>query len=103
MPGAVRARFTAGVWLSASRVPRKPSAATGNHGTPWPICVRYQPCCAITALAVNQPPSPMAAAAASSAARARPRPERAAGKGVVASPDTWASGRCCAVIATRRV
>jgi len=72
MPGAVRARFTAGVWLSASKVPRKPATATGIHGTPWPIRVWYQPCCAITALAMNQPPSTMAAPAASSSARACP-------------------------------
>ncbi len=38
MPGAVRARATTGIRLSASSVPRNPATATGNHGSVW-----YQP------------------------------------------------------------
>jgi hypothetical protein len=38
MPGAVRARVTTGMRLSASSVPRNPATATGNHGSVW-----YQP------------------------------------------------------------
>ena len=78
MPGAVRARATTGIRRRASSRARNPAVAAGSHGTPWPGRVWYQPCPAITALAVNQPPSTAAAPPASSAARRRPRPARTA-------------------------
>ena len=43
VPGAVRARATTGIWRRASSRPKKPSVATGSHGTPWPSRVWYQP------------------------------------------------------------
>jgi hypothetical protein len=42
MPGAVSARVTTGIKLSASSAPRDPAAAIGSHGT-WPGRVSYQP------------------------------------------------------------
>ena len=36
MPGAVRARATTGIRRSTSSKPRKPTTATGIHGTWWP-------------------------------------------------------------------
>ena len=35
MPGAVKARATTGIRLSASSVPRNPATGTGNHGSVW--------------------------------------------------------------------
>ena len=39
IPGAARARATSGILRSASSKPRKPTTATGIHGTPWPSFV----------------------------------------------------------------
>ena len=78
MPGAASARATAGIRRSASSRTRKPTTATGIHGTPCPRRVWYQPWSAITALAAVQPPSTAAATPASSAAvrRAKAGPQR---------------------------
>ncbi len=78
MPGAARARATTGIWRRASSRATNPAAATGSHGTWWPGRAWYQPCPAITALAVNQLPRTAAAPPASSAARRRLRPARTA-------------------------
>jgi hypothetical protein len=42
MPGAVTARATTGIRLSASSAARDPAAAIGSHGT-WTVRVSYQP------------------------------------------------------------
>src|SRR5690348_7708102 len=77
MPGAVSPRATPGIRVAASSMLTDPAAAIGSHGT-WLGRVSYQPWPAITAVAVYQPPSRIAAAPPSSAARFRPRPARTA-------------------------